>query len=82
MDVGYPDVEQARPCKVRNRKLKHSERFLKIGVLPQKVSKVNEHNRSHAALISTLLIGQLQAFEGAEHHLQVCIKLPDIGVGL
>lgn len=82
VDVGHPDVEQAGPAEVGDCKLKDPEGLLKVSIFPQKVRKVDEHNRSHATMIPTLLVGQLQALKGAEHHLQVDVKLPDIGVGL
>ncbi len=75
-DVGEPDFVETGPLEVGEGELEHPEGLLEVGVVPQEVRVVQQHQRRQAALLLAPLEGTLHRLEVTQVYLQVDVQLP------
>lgn len=76
VNVCQPYFMQAWPFEVGKSELECSESLLEICVLPQKVSVVYQHQRSHTFVLATSLKCSLYCLEVPEVDLKIDVELP------
>ena len=65
VNIRQPNLIKAGPLEIGKRELKHPEGLLEVGVVPKKVSVVEQHQRGQAALLLASLESRLYCFEVA-----------------
>lgn len=67
--IGKPDFVKRRPLEVGDCELEHSERLLKVEIVPQELGVLEHHEGSETAVLLAAVEGSLHLAEIAQVYL-------------
>lgn len=76
VNIRNPDLIKTWPFEWVNSKLKYSENFLKVSILPKEVSQIQQHNRSKSLMLFTPFISSFDSLKVSNRYFNINIKLP------
>lgn len=76
MNVRDPNLIKTGPFKRIDSKLKNSEYLFKVSILPEKISKIKQHNRRKGLMLFTPFIRSFYRLKVTNGYLNIDIKLP------
>lgn len=76
MNIRNPDLIKTGPFERVYGKLKDSEYFFKVGVLPEEISKIEQHYRCKSLMFFTSFICSFDRLKVPNRNFDIDIKLP------
>jgi len=76
VDVCQPNLMQTRPLEVGKSELEGSECLFEVGVFPEEICVIDQHQGSQASVLSASFKGRLYCLKVPEVDLEIDVKLP------